>query len=359
MIKLIHAADLHLDSPFAGLRPEQARQRRDEQRALLTRLADECNTRDCQLLLLAGDLFDGAHVYRDTVEALIEALGACRARVFIAPGNHDWLSPGSPYRTADWPENVHIFTSETIECVTLPELGCRVYGAGFCREHPGALLEGFSAEDDGLLNLMVLHGDPTGGAEYNPVTKQQIAASELDYLALGHIHRGGQLREGRTLCAWPGCMMGRGFDECGEKGVYCVSLEPGRCEAEFVPMGARQYEILEVRVGEDPMASILAALPEDATRDIYRIILTGESEGIDRAALEGALAGRFDALELVDRTQPPLSLWAAAEEDSLKGRFLAGLKARYEQAAPADRETILLAARYGLSIFEGREVPPL
>ena len=359
MIKLIHAADLHLDSPFSALTPEQAALRRQEQRELLGELANLCNDRGCDLLLLAGDLFDGVHVYRDTVEALCQALRSCHCRVLIAPGNHDWLRPGSPYLTADWPENVHIFTKQQIESVYFPDLRCRVYGAGFAQEHCPSLLEGFRAEQDGSFHLMVIHGDAGGGEDYNPVTKDQIAGSGLNYLALGHVHKGGSLQEGGTLCAWPGCAMGRGFDECGEKGVLFVTLEPDRTSAEFIPLGARRYELLELNAGEDPLRSVEAALHRDTSRDIYRIVLTGESQGIDTDALQAALRERFFALELIDRTVPPLALWEAAGEDSLKGQFLARLKERYEQAPEEQRQTVLLAARYGLSIFEEREVPPL
>lgn len=359
MIKLLHAADLHLDSPFAALAPEKAAARRAEQRALLERLVQECNERGCDLLLLAGDLFDGAHVYRDTVEALRSALAGCTAQVLIAPGNHDWLSTGSPYLTESWPENVHIFQSQTIESVRMERLGCRVYGAGFRQEHCPALLDGFSAPDDGVYNLMVLHGDATGGEDYNPVSRAQIEGSGLDYLALGHIHRRGSVQAGKTLCAWPGCAMGRGFDECGEKGALMVTLDGGGCQTEFVPLGARRYEILRVPVEGEPLSAVLSALPEDSSRDVYRILLTGEHEPIDCAALYDALLPRFDTLELVDRTLPPLRLWEAAGEDSLKGQFLSRLKARYDAADEAERSTVLLAARYALSIFEEREVPPL
>ena len=55
MIKFLHTADLHLDAPFAALSPEQAAARRQEQRELLTELAEAANTHDCDLVLLAGD----------------------------------------------------------------------------------------------------------------------------------------------------------------------------------------------------------------------------------------------------------------------------------------------------------------
>lgn len=107
MVKLLHAADLHLDSAFSALPPEKAAQRRAEQRLVLERLT--ALSEGCAAVLLAGDLFDSARVYRDTLEALRTALAACRCPVFIAPGNHDALLPGSPYLENGWPENVHIF----------------------------------------------------------------------------------------------------------------------------------------------------------------------------------------------------------------------------------------------------------
>ena len=107
-VKIVHAADFHLDSAFGALSAEQARQRRRESRELLTRLSNYVNQNGVDLVLLAGDLFDSDTTYRETLEALSEALGAMQARVFIAPGNHDPYSAKSPYATLSWPENVHV-----------------------------------------------------------------------------------------------------------------------------------------------------------------------------------------------------------------------------------------------------------
>ena len=159
-VKIVHAADFHLDSAFGALSAEQARQRRRESRELLTRLCNYVNQNGVDLVLLAGDLFDSDTTYRETLEALSEALGAMRARVFIAPGNHDPYSAKSAYATLAWPENVHIFTSKTVERVELPELGCAVYGAAFTAPvQDESLLAGFRAPADDFIHLMVLHGD--------------------------------------------------------------------------------------------------------------------------------------------------------------------------------------------------------
>ena len=180
MIKFLHTADLHLDAPFAALSPEQAAARRQEQRELLTELAEAANTHDCDLVLLAGDLFDSAGASDETLLALRRALASIRAPVFISPGNHDCLLPGSAYLTERWPENVHIFKTDAIEAVELPEKQLRVYGAGFTARHERPLLEGFRAKADGWTNLMVLHGDATQAASpYNPITPEQLAASGL------------------------------------------------------------------------------------------------------------------------------------------------------------------------------------
>ena len=87
-------------------------------------------------------------------------------------------------------------------------------GAAFLGAESPSLLEGFHATGGEAWQLGLFHGDPTQAASpYNPVTAAQIRGSGLNYLALGHIHKGGSFRAGDTLCAWPGCPMGHGFDE--------------------------------------------------------------------------------------------------------------------------------------------------
>ncbi len=253
-VKIVHAADFHLDSAFGALSAEQARQRRRESRELLTRLSNYVNQNGVDLVLLAGDLFDSDTTYRETLEALSEALGAMQARVFIAPGNHDPYSAKSPYATLSWPENVHVFTSKTVERVELPELQCAIYGAAFTAPvQDESLLAGFRAPEDDFIHLMVLHGDISATeSRYDPLTKGQIKESGIDYLALGHTHQfGGFLREGQTTYAYSGCPEGRGFDELGEKGILTGTVERGKAELSFVPFARRRYEVLNVDVTED------------------------------------------------------------------------------------------------------------
>lgn len=360
MIRFLHAADLHLDAPFSSLSPEQAALRRKEQRQMPQAICDAANAYGCELLLLAGDLFDADEASPETLEALARAFAGCRAEVFIAPGNHDCAASGSVYRTYRWPENVHIFLDEQIRCVELPKLHCRVWGAGFSSAYEKPLLEGFCARRDGMIELMVLHGDAmTSASDYNPISKEQIERSHLHYLALGHIHQAsGLLRAGDTYYAWPGCAMGRGFDELGEKGAYLGSIdETGACTLEFLPLAARRYEILRVSAGDDARAAIEAALPHETQNDVYRIILTGESERIDVRALYAQLNTRFFGLTIRDETTPRTELWDGADGDTLRGLFLRTLKAQYDAAqSESERRIIALAARCGAASLDAKAV---
>lgn len=222
-VRILHAADLHLDSPFEALTLAQAAQRRREQRDLLRALPELARTHGAQIILLAGDLLDSASPYPETAKALAETFDGCGAEVFLAPGNHDYYSAGAPYARLTFPENVHIFRSPRIEAVTLPELGVRVWGAAFTDSRCPGLLRGFSVpKQAGLLDVLCLHGEVGNPASaYDPVSAAELAASGLDYAAFGHVHRfGGVQRAGGTVYAWPGCMEGRGFDETGKR-VCC------------------------------------------------------------------------------------------------------------------------------------------
>lgn len=202
----------------------------------------------------------------------------------------------------------------------------------------------------------VLHGD-VGRllSRYNCVTTQDIADSGLNYLALGHQHSGsGLLRSSTAYYAWPGCAEGRGFDECGEKGALYVEMEEGRCRADFVPLGTRRYEVLDFDISAG-WSSV--RIPAGAARDIYRLVLRGETDAVpDIPRLQELLQGRFYALEIVDKTTLRPDLWERAEQDSLRGLFLRKMRDKYDRAeTEPERENITRAVRWGLAALDGGE----
>ena len=361
-IRIIHAADFHLDSAFGGLTEEKARQRRQESRDLADRLAALVKAERAQLVLLAGDLFDGRRVYPETVERLCAALSNMDCPVFIAPGNHDPVVPGSPYLELTWPANVHIFREEELTGVEVPELNCVVYGAAFTSsQRQREALENFSAPADGRLHLACLHGVVDGGGSpYDVAAGEQIAGSGLHYLALGHVHQcSGLQRLGKTFWAYPGCPEGRGFDETGEKGVLSAVVSDVGAQVRFVPLCRRRYRILEADVTAVGVREALHHALAEMAEDICRVILVGETEetALDAGALEREFADRAFALQLRDETRLACDVWARAGEDSLRGLFLSEMRRRYDGAADEEeRKKIDLAVRYGLAALDGRDI---
>jgi DNA repair exonuclease SbcCD nuclease subunit len=360
-IKILHAADFHLDSPFDSLSDEKARERRREQRELFMSLAELCEKERVQVVLLPGDLLDSERSGYETSELLTEVLGKIKAEVFIAPGNHDFISPLSPYSLLTFSDNVHIFKTSEITKLSFPEKGFTVWGAGFKNNSSPPLLAGASLKREAGVNLMILHGDLNmPKSVYNPITEAEIAASEMDYLALGHVHAfGGFQKSGKTSYAYSGCPEGRGFDETGEKGVIIGNVGEDKCDLSFLPLGGRKYETLTIDLSgkTDAAAALLEALPRDSARDIYKIIFQGEFDGdlgINR--LQEAVAERLYAVSIRDNTRIRRDIWAQAEEDTLKGLFLRSLRKKYETAkTDEEREKTILAVRYGLSALENGE----
>lgn len=361
-IKILHSADLHLDSPFEGLPEGKAAIRRSEQRRLLSKLAAVAAEERVDLVLLSGDLLDSANTYFETGEELIRALGSISAPVFIAPGNHDFYGQRSPYARLKLPENVHIFRENSISAVELPKLNARVFGAAFTDSRCQPLLEGFCAERrQGLTNIMCIHGEVGAGigSPYNPISLEQLASCGMDYVALGHVHKASGLqRAGETWYSWPGCPEGRGFDETGEKTVSIVELEEDSCKLHTRVIASRRYELMRVDVtGIDPLLAVHTQLSDDTVGDIYRIILTGETEQTpDLNRLAASLGELFFELQLRDETRLRRSVWESAGEDSLRGVFLSKLKARHDAARDeAEKMTIEQAARWGLAALDNRE----
>ncbi len=285
-----------------------------------------------------------------------------RVRMNHFYGSHKRLD-FSPYASVRWPDNVHMFHSDYFERVELPELGAVVYGNAFTSKYRDTSpLEHFKPDyDEGLTRLMVFHGDLNAvKSRYGAVTAEQMAATGMDYIALGHIHQFTQVwqKEG-TAYAYCGCPEGRGFDETGDKGVLAGTVAPGEVQMEFVPLCQRRYWDIPVDVtGKDPAAALLEAIPPGSGQDIYRFRLVGERK--EDALNLGNSTPRWRKSSLTsapgrhpagDRSLGP------AGEDNLTGLFLRNIKTRMEKASPEELPLLERAARFGLCALEGREEP--
>jgi len=322
-------------------------------------------------ILISGDLFERPTVSPDITARVSKILSGTDIPVFISPGNHDYFHARSPYSVGAWPENVHIFRSPFIERFELENLV--VYGAGFTDPNVyRPLLSGFHitpAITEGLPDkpsVMVLHGElnPTE-PRYNPVSVYDIAASGLNYLALGHVHaRTDPMRTGGTVYAYCGCPEGRGFDETGRKGCYLVEFD-NEVKVRFLPLGGVQYLTLSVDISgsADPVSAIIGSLPDNSANGVFRIALKGEypPQNLRISEISERITPHVYHAVVQDRTTLPRSIWEQAGEDTLCGLFLSILHEKLSNEGISDdmRNIVELAARYGYAALNGEEAPSL
>ena len=230
----IHAADLHIDSPFAGLGVKDAvvaeRFSKAGRKAVEALFAETIES-NAAFLIIAGDVFDGD--WKDFTTGLFysRALGPLhRAGIptFMVKGNHDADSVMS--RSLRFPETVHSFASNKAETVSLDQYHVALHGRSFSgRKVPDDFVGSYPARREGWLNIGVLHTglDGTRGHEsYAPCTVEGLRRFGYDYWALGHIHAA-EIVSTNPWIVYPGNLQGRSVRETGPKGAMQVTVEDG------------------------------------------------------------------------------------------------------------------------------------
>jgi len=355
MAKIIHTGDLHLDSAFGGIPSEDAKARRASLREVFSKIIDIANSESVDVLILAGDVFDTNTIRPETASAVLHDLGRAKCRVFITPGNHDPLTPTSPYATLVFPENVHIFSTEKLSSVELPELSLRIFGAAYTSEIcDDRILEGFRVPDDDFANILILHSNLNADG-YAPVSSTELAESGADYAALAHIHKPTEImNSGGVHYAYCGCPESRDFGESYDTAIYIGEVSKGRVDLARRKVSDVSHKWLSLDFGE--IGSLLSSAPSCA-QEFLRLTVTGECEKLDTDALVAELSVRYKEVEIIDRTQKPRNIWEGIEDEGLRGLFLRKMKLALDSAASdEEREKITLATRFGIDAIENREI---
>lgn len=239
----VHAADLHLDSPFAALNvdnPDLASILHSATFEAFDRVIQLCLEEQVDFLLVAGDVYDGSDrslraqvKFRDGLQRLHEA----GIRSFVIHGNHDPLDGWSS--TLEWPSGVHVFGEhlETTEVKRDGSLLARVQGISYPKRDERRNLSLLFHPTDSAFHIALLHanvGSDTGHEPYAPCTLEDLMKSQMDYWALGHVHSQRVLSAHLPFVVYPGNTQGRNIKETGEKGCYLVKVgEDKEVELEF------------------------------------------------------------------------------------------------------------------------------
>ncbi len=299
-LRFIHAADLHLDSPFTGIRaaaPENvARALYSATFDSYSNIIDLCISERVDALLVAGDIYDGADRSLRAQRAFIDglrSLDAAGIRSFVCHGNHDPLD-GWEARLS-YPDGCHRFGPDFEAVPIFPDQpeSALVHGISYpTRDVYDNLVARLGPVDQSAFAIGLLHanvGGNTDHALYAPCTLDDLAQSGINYWALGHVHTRQVLREREPAVVYPGNPQGRHPNETGARGVYLVEVDDaGSIRLEFRPTDTVRWERVSIDISaleteqdllneiDDAMQGLLDGAERRSV--VVRMTVTGRGE---------------------------------------------------------------------------------
>lgn len=400
-MRLLHAADLHLDAAYAGF-GQLARERAAEVVAAFRRLPEAAAEARADAVLLAGDLFDGPHVSRETLAAVRETLARfidlC-VPVFLVPGNHDAitlrLTPyrelargarvvvqhGDTARGRQWPasdeKGRQLAEKHRVYLLARPRLGApvtvqtdagplHVYGAAYDPAECEDPLEGFERHEAAGVHVVMLHAYVRGAGRWRPsrnaltLGREALRRLGVDYVALGDQHRLTlpEQFDGHPVC-YPGSFAATDLTEHGPRGYVLVDIEPGQPpRVEHYDAGVRRVAAADVDVtgcrdDQEVADAVVSRLPDDVV-PVARLV--GEPAfPLDPDRVAATLITRFGHAAVADETvcYAPARLDELAAADTVVGHVVRLGRDRIRGAASTgERDTAERALRTVLRALE-------
>ncbi len=255
-ITFIHCADLHLDSPFVGLQymPKEIFKRIQESTfRAFTKVVDAAISKQVDFVIISGDLYDGEDrsiKAQARLRKQMERLQMENIDIFVIHGNHDHLGGG--WTTIEMPENVHVFSSdvETFEYITNKGVKVHLYGFSYPERHVReSKMDQYNKTPGADFHIGILHGHCEGGSTYHqpyaPFSIGNLLEKEMDYWALGHIHKR-QILHQDPYIVYPGNIQGRNSKEQSVKGCFAVTLSKHETKLEFIETSDIVWESVTV-----------------------------------------------------------------------------------------------------------------
>ncbi len=357
-MKIIHCADLHLDSKMeTNLTVGKAKERKLEILHTFERMADYAQEHGVSVIIIAGDMFDTARVMTSTKKRVLDVVKKYPQIDFLyLSGNHD--ESNFIATIEEVPTNLKVFGKNW---TIFDYSGVKIAGVVLCDTNSATFYDTLQLPDDSL-NIAVLHGqigqfvtkDQTETINLNKLKNRNI-----DYLALGHVHSytTGNLDRRGVYC-YAGCLEGRGFDECGEKGFVLLDTDSGSIQSQFVPFAQRQlietpFDITPYQDWYSIEEAIVAIAKNYAKENLLRVVLQGKYK-IQLEKQLGMLEQKLDDFYLAkvkDESVLDVAMQDVAYDVSLRGEFIRQVLA--SNLSDKEKEQIILV---GLRALTGEDL---
>ncbi len=355
-MKIIHTADLHLDSAIDTLPTDKSRVRRDEILHTFERMCEYAKMSGVKAMIIAGDAFDGARVSKKTAGRFAEAVKSAADTDFLyLSGNHDraFLQAYGEILPANFKVFNNEWTTYRYDNVAITGIALDKFNAPFVYDNLRL--------NENETNIVCMHGQVLGYKSEDAAETISIPLLKnkyIDYLALGHIHSFSEgVIDERGKFAYCGCPDGRGFDETGVKGFVLIETEGKKVKTEFVPFCSRIFAEKEYSVGgENSFYALRNKIIEDmratfAPESIVKVILTGEHDAdfiVDKEDLALRLNENYFFAKVYDKTTVKVSEKDYAFDKSVRGEFVRGVLA--SELSEEDKNAVILV---GLSALKG------
>lgn len=330
-MKFIHCGDIHLDSKMeSNLSSFKAKERKTEILNTFERMVEFGKNEGVRGIIIAGDMFDSSRVYNQTKSRILNIINKYSEIDFLyLSGNHD---KNFLLQLDVFPENLKVFGSEWT-CFDYGQV--KITGAVLNSENSDSLYQTLKLNEDDT-NIVALHGQI---ASYNSKNKGEfinlpkLKNRNIDYLALGHIHNFVKEKlDKRGIYCYCGCLEGRGFDECGEKGFVLVDIENEKVFCEFIPFAKRklievEFDITDYQNWFDIEDDLIKRVDNIDKENLIKIVLKGKYNlKLEKhiSMLEKKLEN-FYFVKVKDSSTLEVKLEDVENDISLRGEFIRGV----------------------------------
>lgn len=353
-MKVIHCADLHLDSRMsANLSIEAARERNAELLSTFKRLVDYANSVEAKAIMISGDLFDTAKVKHRTREFICGLIEQNPHITFLyLRGNHD------RFEDLDCSCDNLITFSDKWSYIQIDNL--TIAGIELDKYNSNSYYDELNLSDSSI-NIVMLHGEINKYPGEEKIVLEKLSNHNIDYMALGHIHdHSSGTIDGRGTWVYSGCLEGRGFDECGQKGFVELDILDNSIQWRFVPFQRRTLESISVDISDaSDMAEILMKisnkLGDIPFSSIVRVILTGEYQlnfRKDIRIINAHLSEKFYSVKVLDKSKLYIDKDKYEFDISLKGELIRLIKS--DDNLSEDEKDLMIVL--GIQALSGEEL---
>lgn len=365
-LSFVHTADLHLGEPVRGWKwdKQDMWKRHSEHLETFRRIITLVKQRAVPFLLIAGDFLEHGYVTSSLYQDIIDQFSRIPdTRIFISPGNHDPFRLDSIYRQKSWPDHVHIFGPKWEE-LFFSEYNFRLCGRGFSDFSEREFFLPENKKSSAKYSIYLMHGDfrvKQQNSSYFPIDEDALEMHQVDYVALGHIHKSDTYKLGEfqpIIVHYPGSPEAHNWKELGIRTITIGKIDERGVTIEQTAIHTRSYEQVDLDITglserKEIIHTILTLIKSLPTNCYGIIRLIGRSAlSVDDFSwfqpIKNQIEKNYKWIILDDHTIPEYDLAQLRSQGQLIGTFIDLLEEKIAMEQDLERQKV-----YQLALFKG------